>query len=208
MAITHGRPIGFWAKAGLFRNPLVRAILVSSGAIPVKRKEGSPAATNGIANGANGSNHTARDAHTSLFQSTFEAFDQGRVVSLFPEGASYSGPEIQQIKDGAAWLALEYARWQAGQQDRHDGRSYGVKPLAVVPVGIVYTDKARFRSRVCVEIRFNCEAHQDPGFRLGWSLENLCEWRTSCRNSLPPAQAKARSHDQLRRIVRPNSKRA
>ena len=148
MTIPHGRPIGFWAKAGLFRNSVVRRILASSGAIPVKRKEGLPIIANGVENGGNGDTDAASETHQSLFNSTFKAFDDGRVVSLFPEGASYSGPQIEQVKDGAAWLALEYSQWQAAQATIHGEEIYNVKPLTVIPVGIVYTDRTIFRSRV------------------------------------------------------------
>lgn len=56
----------------------------------------------------------------------------------------YSEPRIMQVKDGASWSALEYAKW-AQQNKTHK------KPLIIVPAGIVYTNKAKYRSRVVVE---------------------------------------------------------
>lgn len=49
-----------------------------------------------------------------------------------------------QVKDGASWSALEFAKW-ARENKTHK------KPLVVLPAGIVYTDKAKYRSRVVVE---------------------------------------------------------
>ena len=139
----------FWAKASLFKNPIARAILSSSGSIPVQRHEGLNN-TNGSGNNANGyggiSDSSAKDTHFSLFRETFRALDAGEVIGLFPEGTSYTEPQIVQVKDGAAWSALEYSRWQL--QLDPNGKENGAKKLVVIPVGVVYGDKARFQSRV------------------------------------------------------------
>jgi glycerol-3-phosphate O-acyltransferase / dihydroxyacetone phosphate acyltransferase len=63
-------------------------------------------------------------------------------VALFPEGTSYTEPRIMQIKDGAAWAALEYTRWlkehpEVSQED-----------VVIVPTAIVYTNKSKYRSSV------------------------------------------------------------
>ena len=58
----------------------------------------------------------------------------GRAVALFPEGRSHSEPTLGALKSGAARLAL----------------GAGV-PVQVVPVGLTYADKERFRSRVHLE---------------------------------------------------------
>jgi glycerol-3-phosphate O-acyltransferase/dihydroxyacetone phosphate acyltransferase len=73
------------------------------------------------------------------------ALARGAAVGVFPEGTSHSEPSIVQMKEGAARAALEYARWEmvnAGERTRQ-GRK-----LALIPVGIVYTDKSHFQSRV------------------------------------------------------------
>lgn len=75
-----------------------------------------------------------------LFGETFRALDAGDAVGVFPEGTSYTEPRIVQVKEGAAWAALEYVRWKAGRGET--GR------LFVVPVGIVHTAKTRYQSRV------------------------------------------------------------
>jgi len=76
-----------------------------------------------------------------LFRGTFEALARGGAVALFPEGTSYTEPRIMQVKDGAAWAALEYTKWAA---------DHGIKgPEAkIVPAAIVYTNKSKYRSDV------------------------------------------------------------
>lgn len=108
--------------ASLFKNPIVRQILVSSGNIPVDRKN--------------------KDRR-GLFQGTIEALSRGSVVALFPEGTSYTEPRIMQVKDGASWAALEYTKWA------HENPSRATKdPLVIVPSAIVYTNKSKYRSYV------------------------------------------------------------
>ena len=59
---------------------------------------------------------------------------EGRAVALFPEGRSHSEPSLGALKTGAARMAL-----QAGV------------PVHIVPLGLTYAKKGRFRSRVRVE---------------------------------------------------------
>ena len=67
-----------------------------------------------------------------------------RVVGVFPEGTSYTEPRIVQVKEGAAWAALEYSRWMRENADG-DGQ-----PIKIIPAGIAYTDKTQYLSRVSV----------------------------------------------------------
>lgn len=109
--------------ASLFVNPVVKYILTSAGNIPVERK--------------------SSDRQT-LFQGTFHALADGQAVALFPEGTSYTEPRIMQVKDGAAWAALEYTKWVREHQDRVRAS----EPVMIVPAAIVYTNKSKYRSRV------------------------------------------------------------
>ena len=65
-------------------------------------------------------------------------------MALFPEGTSYTGCKIMQVKDGAAWSALEYGKWLAGNGTRGD-------PVAIVTATIVYTNKSKYRSSAIIE---------------------------------------------------------
>ncbi|KAI0929777.1 hypothetical protein AcW1_008631 [Taiwanofungus camphoratus] len=121
------RILHFWAKASLFANPTMKYILTSAGNIAVDRK--------------------AKDRR-KLFRGTLEALACGGVVAVFPEGTSYTEPRIVQVKDGAAWATLEYAKWAKGHPDQ-------VKPgagrVAVVTASIVYTNKTKYRSNAIME---------------------------------------------------------
>lgn len=75
-----------------------------------------------------------------LFQATIEALRSGVAVALFPEGTSYTQPRIMQVKDGAAWAALEFMKWT-----KENG--YKGDPVTIIPVAIVYTNKSKYRSQ-------------------------------------------------------------
>lgn len=115
----------YWAKASLFKIPIAAKILLTSGVIPVDR--------------------SAKDNH-KLFAGTFKALSDGDCVALFPEGTSYTMPRIVQVKDGASWAVLEYMKWvQEGQAPK------GAIEALIVPVGITYTNKSKYRSSVVIE---------------------------------------------------------
>ncbi|KAK0495757.1 hypothetical protein EDD18DRAFT_1354256 [Armillaria luteobubalina] len=71
------------------------------------------------------------------------AIAKGEVAGVFSEGASYSEPTIVQIMSGTAWAAVEYTRWR--EEHAKDGPE-----LVIVPVGLVYTEKDTFKSRIRV----------------------------------------------------------
>jgi len=136
--VYNKRPLMYWAKASLFKNPIVANILLTAGVIPVDRG--------------------AKDNH-KLFAGTFNALSNGDCVALFPEGTSYTLPRIVQVKDGASWAVLEYMKWvQEGKAPK------GAKAVLVVPVGITYTNKSKYRSSVVIE------SVSLPYLRLGPSL--------------------------------------
>ncbi len=101
----------------------MRWILLSSGNIPVDRK--------------------SKDRRI-LLKGTLEALAQGQAVALFPEGTSYTEPRIMQVKDGAAWAALEYTKWAAENPDQ----AVAQHEVQVIPAAIVYTNKSKYRSGV------------------------------------------------------------
>lgn len=121
----HRRILNYWTKASLFANKFAAWVLLSSGNIPVDRK--------------------SKDNQV-LFRGTFEALSRGEAVALFPEGTSYTEPAIMQVKDGASWAGLEYTKWAGQNLDKATS-----KELKIVPVGIVYTNKSKYRSRVLLE---------------------------------------------------------
>ena len=70
---------------------------------------------------------------------------EGRAIALFPEGRSHSEPSLGALKTGAARLAL-----QAGV------------PVRIVPLGLTYAEKGRFRSTVRVEFGQALEVAPGP----------------------------------------------
>ncbi len=121
-------PIDAWplslTAASLYANPVVRYILLSTGNIPVDRK--------------------SKDRQV-LFKGTFEALAKGGAVALFPEGTSYTEPRIMQVKDGAAWAALEYTKWLKENPEKAPSNE-----VKIIPAAIVYTNKSKYRSNVRV----------------------------------------------------------
>ncbi|KAJ7158776.1 glycerol-3-phosphate-1-acyltransferase [Mycena filopes] len=126
--IPHRRKVSFWAKSTTFSHPVLGPILSSSGAIPVRR---------------NPDKVDSATTNAALFDASTAALARNQVIGVFPEGTSYTEPAIAQILTGAAWAALEFMRSQ-----HKDGKTGSI---VIIPVGIVYTNKAKFRSRVHVE---------------------------------------------------------
>ncbi len=77
------------------------------------------------------------DAHhnSSTFEACRSALAQGEHIAIFPEGELNEGPSLLPIRTGAARIALSAA-------------DAGVRDVVIEPVGLVYEDRGRFRSRV------------------------------------------------------------
>jgi 1-acyl-sn-glycerol-3-phosphate acyltransferase len=123
VAASVGRPIRFLAKATLFDEPGVGALVRAGGSIPVYRRQDDPALT---------------DRNAQVFEAVHEALAAGDAVGIFPEGLSHSEPSLAQLRTGAARISL-------GAAERR-----GIRP-PIVPVGIVAPQKQTFRSR-CVSL--------------------------------------------------------
>lgn len=76
--------------------------------------------------------------NTSSFGAVVSALCEGAAIAIFVEGKSHDEPGLEPIKTGAARMAL-------------DARSAGAD-LAIVPVGLIFEDRERFRSDVLVRI--------------------------------------------------------
>ncbi|KAG0702658.1 acyltransferase [Suillus ampliporus] len=135
--IPYRRRVCYWAKSSLFKNPISGAMLTSSGSIPVYRNPNSSSSSSLPPN----NNGSASQA--DLFRHTSAALVAGEVIGVFPEGTSYTEPGIVQVKDGAAWAAVEYVKVMnlSGKEG---------KELVIIPAAIVYTDKSKYQSRICV----------------------------------------------------------
>jgi 1-acyl-sn-glycerol-3-phosphate acyltransferase len=115
----------FLAKSTLWRHPVVAPLVMLAGALPVFRRmdEGADMSRN-----------------LDTFARCHDALARGATVALFPEGTSHSEPHRLPLKTGAARIVLE-------AEQRH-----GPLGVLVLPVGLVYEEKGRFRSRVIVQV--------------------------------------------------------
>jgi len=113
------RPVSFLAKAPLFRMPVIGYLVKAVDSIPVYRRqdEGEDLTKN---------------------QETFIAARKllvgGGTIGICPEGVSHDEPGLRPIKTGAARISL--AAVSTGE----------VSGLKIVPAGLYYTSKTRFRS--------------------------------------------------------------
>ena len=112
------RRVVFLAKEPLFRIPIIGAIARAMGSIPVyRRMDGADTAQN-----------------RKTFEKVWEELGRGGAIALFPEGTSHSDPKMRPFKTGTARIAL-------GAMSMNPGL-----PVQVIPGGLYYTSKVRFRS--------------------------------------------------------------
>lgn len=72
--------------------------------------------------------------------------------TLLSQGGSYTEPKLHTVKAGAAWAALEYAKFLA-VDDEGNIKSKDIKTdVRIVPASINYTEKSRFRSKAVFHI--------------------------------------------------------
>ena len=118
------RKVNFVATVQLFRWPLVRWLLTRCGVIPLNRLQDDPRAM-----------RTALET----FEACFRVLERGEAIGIFPEGITHDDPQLKTVKTGAARMALEL-------EHRHGGRL----GLLIVPVGLTFSAKERYRSDVLV----------------------------------------------------------
>lgn len=119
----------FLGKSTLFRIPALWPFLKLAGVVPVYRA----------------SDGESTERNESSFRTCRLLLAHGAEVALFPEGISHDRSMLQPLKTGAARIAL-------GATVDDD-----VPDVVMVPVGLSYDAKARFRSRALV--------HAGPGRR-------------------------------------------
>ncbi|MCL4180475.1 MAG: lysophospholipid acyltransferase family protein [Verrucomicrobia bacterium] len=116
------RRVGFVGTVQLFRwQPLAR-LLKACGIIPVNRVKDDPRAMRTV---------------LETFEACYRVLEAGGAVGIFPEGVTYNDSLMRPMKSGTARMALEL-------EQRHGGQL----GLWIVPVGISYSGKERYRSEV------------------------------------------------------------
>ena len=126
LSSTIKRKVHYIAHAGLFGNKLRAKLLRGCGVIPVSRKRDK-----------------SDEIHRNVdaFQECYEVLERGDVIGIFPEGISEMERRVRKIKTGAARIILG-----AEKRNRYE---LGVK---LIPVGLYFFSRSRFRSRVLVNV--------------------------------------------------------
>jgi 1-acyl-sn-glycerol-3-phosphate acyltransferase len=119
-----GRYPRFLGKSTLFRILPLKPFLRLAGVVPVHR----------VADGE------GTDGNDRTFARCRELLGQGGVIAIFPEGISHDEASLQPLRTGAARIALGAAF------DEH------APDVTVLPVGLLYDAKARFRSRALIDL--------------------------------------------------------
>ena len=124
LVIALGRRVTMTAKNVLAKNPLLGLLMSGLGVVTFHRRED-------VSKGAE-----PRQNVRSL-ERCREMLAAGGALCIFPEGVSHSDPKMRPFRTGPARIALDFLeeRGVTGQ-------------LQVVPVGLLYTEKDRFRSEV------------------------------------------------------------
>lgn len=122
VGIVARRPVRFLAKAPLFQVPIFGNILHALGMMPAYRRSDDPSQTH-------------RNLE-SLSQAAARLKD-GEAVGIFPEGKSHDATRLEQVKTGAARMAIQAVR-------------EGTIGIKLVPVGLNYECKEMFRSAVWI----------------------------------------------------------
>ena len=117
------RPVHFYAKAPLFELPVLGGLLHALGMVPAYRGSDDPA-------------NVRRNLETLRAGAAYLV--RGEAVGIFPEGKSHDLTRVEMIRSGAARIALQAVA---------DGA-----PVTVVPLGLNYERKERFRSSVWVRV--------------------------------------------------------
>ena len=124
LGIVARRPMRLMAKSTLFDIPLFGKVLHSLGMVPAYR-------------GTDDRSQVARN-HESLALAA-KQLAAGHAMGIFPEGKSHDAHQLSLVRSGAARLAFQ-------------ALAAGAQGLKVVPVGLHYEEKARFRSAVWIKV--------------------------------------------------------
>ena len=113
------RRVSFLAKAPLFRMPVIGYLVKSMNSLPVYRRqdEGEDVSKN-----------------EETFVAARKLLAKGGTIGICPEGVSHDEPGLRPIKTGAARISLAAVS------------TAEVSELKIVPAGLYYTSKTRFRS--------------------------------------------------------------
>ena len=147
------RQVQFVATVQLFRFKPLAWLLKQCGIIPINRMRDDPRAMRSV---------------SDTFEACYEVFERGGAIGIFPEGVTYDDAQLKTVKTGAARMTLEL-------EHRHSGKL----GLRIVPVGLTYSAKERYRSEVLI--------HFGEPLRVADFLNGYAERRKECIRDLNAA---------------------
>ena len=153
VATTVPRRVTFTGKATLFDNPFLRFFLGAVGMVPLRRASDERARRQ-----AGGAPDPKRNE--DAFRAVIAALANRKAVLIFPEGKSHDEPSIAPLKTGTARIALQ-------------ARAAGVRGLAILPIGFVFEEKSRPRTRILVEVGERLELDTWPAAESGDAVDRL-----------------------------------
>ena len=115
-------PLHFMANAKLWNYPMLAPALNASGAIPVYSREEADGEVD----------------NENAFARLYDVIESGHCMGIFPEGISHVESQLSKLKTGAARVALAVA-------------ARGKVQIKIVPCGLNYIHRHRFRSQVLIE---------------------------------------------------------
>jgi 1-acyl-sn-glycerol-3-phosphate acyltransferase len=115
-------PLHFMANAKLWNYPVLAPVLNASGAIPVYSREEADGEVD----------------NENAFARLYDVIESGHCMGIFPEGISHVESQLSKLKTGAARVALAVA-------------ARGKVQIKIVPCGLNYIHRHRFRSQVLIE---------------------------------------------------------
>lgn len=124
LGIAAQRPVQLMAKAPLFDVPVFGALLRALGMVPAYR-------------GSDDAKQVSKNLQS--LDLAGRQLAQGTVMGIFPEGKSHDAVQLALVRSGAARLAML-------------ALAAGARGLKVVPVGIIYERKERFRTAVWLKV--------------------------------------------------------
>lgn len=149
------RQVTMTAKATLMRNPFVALLFRVVGVVPLRRA--SDEVTRADAN------HLDRSRNSEAFSDILDVLETGGAVLIFPEGKSHNETRLEPLKTGLARLALS----------ARDNR--GISGVRILPVGLVFEDKAAPGSVVGVNIGESIELDFWSGVDAGGLTAEIAE---------------------------------
>ena len=115
-------PLHFMGNAKLWRYPLLGRALDAMGAVPVYPR----------------SEYGDKADNQGAFETLYEVIEAGNCMGVFPEGISHAESQLTELKTGTARIALEVS-------------ARGKANVVIVPSGLNYINRHRFRSQVLIE---------------------------------------------------------